>query len=368
MKIAIVHDYLNQYGGAERVVEAMHEAFPDAPIYTSIYLPDKMPSSFKSMNIHTSFMQHLPFLQKHFKKYLMLYPFAFESFDLSSFDVVLSSSSAFAKGIKKGPKTCHFCYCYSPMRFVWRYEDYIEKEDISNTARLVLPFALRWLKSWDLKTNKRVDHFITLSDYIAKRIKRFYNVESEVIYAPVNVNEFYPSDKVSDYFLIVSRLNAYKKIDIAIKAFNKLDLPLKIIGEGPHKKQLMAMAGNSVEFLGKVSDKELAEYYAHCRAFIFPGEEDFGIAPLEAQASGRPVIAYGYGGVLETIIENKTGVFFYDKNEDSLIEAVQRLGKIQFNVKEIRENAMRFDKEIFKERLKSFIETKYKEFVNAKRG
>ena len=140
-----------------------------------------MPSSFKSMNIHTSFMQHLPFLQKHFKKYLMLYPFAFESFDLSSFDVVLSSSSAFAKGIKKGPKTCHFCYCYSPMRFVWRYEDYIEKEDISNTARLVLPFALRWLKSWDLKTNKRVDHFITLSDYIAKRIKRFYNVESEVI-------------------------------------------------------------------------------------------------------------------------------------------------------------------------------------------
>ncbi|MFH1710003.1 MAG: glycosyltransferase [bacterium] len=368
MKIAIAHDYLNQFGGAERVVEVMHEIFPQAPIYTSIYLPSKLPASFKKMDIRTSFMQRLPFLGKHFKKYLFLYPVAFESFDLSDYDVVLSSSSAFAKGIRKGADACHICYCYSPMRFVWRYEDYIEKEDYNLLVRLILPGLLKGMKKWDLKTNKNVDYFIAISNYIAKRIEDLYNVKSEVIYPPVNVTAFSPSENISDYFLVVSRLNAYKKVDIAIKAFNELGLPLKIIGEGPYKRKLMAMAGRNIEFLGKVSDKELPDYYARCRAFIFPGEEDFGITPVESQAAGRPVIAYGSGGALETVLDDKTGVFFNKKNEHSLADAIKRFLKMDFDAIMIRDNALKFDKEIFKTRIRSFVEQKYKRFVDAKRS
>jgi len=367
VKIAIAHDYLNQFGGAERVVEALHEAFPEAPIFTSIYLPHKLPDSFRKMDIRASFMQHLPFLEKHFKKYLLLYPLAFERFDLSAYDVVLSSSSAFGKGIKKGPNTCHICYCYSPMRFVWRYEDYIEKEDLGVAIKLILPFFLNWLKKWDLRTNESVDYFVAISNYIAKRIENFYNRRSDVIYPPVNTGNFEPSADVQDYFLIVSRLNAYKKIDIAIKAFNELGLPLKIIGEGPYKKQLMAIAGKNVEFLGKIPDKELPGYYAECRAFIFPGEEDFGITPVEAQAAGRPVIAYGSGGALETIVENRTGVFFREQNEGSLIEVVNRFANMHFDSSMIRENAMKFDKEKFKDKIREYVEEKYREHRDAKR-
>ena len=266
--IAITHDYLNQFGGAERAVEVLHEIFPQAPIYTSIYLPNKMPASFKQMDIRTSFMQHLPSLEQHFKKYLFLYPLAFESFDLSDYPVILSSSSAFAKGVTKGPDACHICYCYTPMRFAWRYWDYIEKENISEFIKQMLPLFLGGLRKWDLRTNENVDHFIAISKYIARRLAKFYKVASEVIYPPVNVNSFSPSESVSDYFLIVSRLNAHKKLDIAVKAFNKLGLPLKVIGEGPYKNELMAMAGKNIEFLGKVQDEELPEHYSHCRAQI----------------------------------------------------------------------------------------------------
>lgn len=360
--IAITHDYLNQFGGAERVVEVLHETFPQAPIYTSIYLPNKLPASFKKMDIRTSFMQRLPFLEEHFKKYLFLYPKAFESFDLSDYAIVLSSSSAFAKGISKGPDACHICYCYTPMRFVWRYEDYIEKEDFNKFIKMMLPVLLSGLKKWDLKTNENVDHFIAISKYIAKRIEDYYKVNSEVIYPPVNVNAFSPSGSISDYFLIVSRLNAHKKLDIAIRAFNKLGLPLKVIGEGPYKNELMGMAGKNIEFLGKVPDEELPGLYSRCRAFIFPGEEDFGIAPVESQAAGRPVIAYRSGGALETVVENKTGVFFDELNEDSLADAVKRFLGMDFDVKTIRDNALKFDKEVFKKQIISFVEQKYLKF------
>ncbi len=193
MKVALAHDYLNQFGGAERVVEVLHEIFPDAPIFTSIYLPDSMPDSFRKMDIRTSFMQKLPFLKKHFKKYLLLYPAAFASFDLSGYDMIISSSSAFAKGVKKKENACHICYCYSPARFIWRYGDYIEKEDLSAVVKAVLPFFIRRLRSWDLKTNEGIDHFVAISDYIAKRIERTYNRASEVIYPPVSVSSFKPA-------------------------------------------------------------------------------------------------------------------------------------------------------------------------------
>ncbi len=361
MKLAIVHDYLNQYGGAEKVVEVLHKVFPDAPIYTSIYLPQNMPESFQKMNIRTSFMQKLPFLKTHFKKYLMLYPKAIESFDLGGYDVVLSSSSAFAKGAKIHPNTLHICYCYSPMRFVWNYESYVEKEEFGTVARRILPFFISRLKKWDLRTNSSVKHFIAISRNIQDRIRLCYQRESELIYPPVNVGNFEISKEISDYFLLVSRLNAYKRIDLAIEAMNRLGLPLKIIGDGPHRKNLERLANPNIEFLGKVPANVLAEKYRCCRALIFPGDEDFGIVPVEAQACGRPVIAYAAGGVLETTIEDVTGVFFKTQTVASLIEAINKFILIEdhFNPAQIRSNSFRFGEDIFKREIKQFTEKKY---------
>ena len=361
MKIAIVHDYLNQYGGAERVVEVLRELFPEAPIYTSIYLPDNMPNSFRKMDIRTSFMQKLPFLHKHFKKYLLLYPKAIQSFDLSKYDVVLSSSSAFAKGAIKGQEACHICYCYTPMRFVWNYEEYVARENFGKCIRKILPFAIQKLRKWDETTVNRVDYFIAISQNIQRRIKEYYDRESEVIYPPVNTEIFQPSKEIGNYFLVVSRLNSYKRIDLVIQVFNELKLPLRIIGNGPHRSALEKMAHQNIKFLGKVSDEKLAENYSKCKALVFPSGEDFGIAPLEAQASGRPVIAYADGGALETIVEGITGIFFKQQTAESLIEAIGRFDKIKNNFvpQKIRENAFRFDKEIFKRKIKIFIEEKY---------
>ena len=366
MKVAIVHDYLNQYGGAERVVEVLHELFPDAPIYTSIYIPNNMPGSFKKMHIETSFMQKLPFLNKHFKKYLLLYPKAMETFNLKEYYLVISSSSAFAKGIITGRETCHICYCYTPARFIWEYNNYVNKENFGKITSRILPFIIRKLKYWDLKTVGRVDHFIAISENIKNKIKKYYKREAEVIFPPVEVSKFKVLNNTEDYFLIVSRLNAYKNIDIVIKAFNKLHLRLKIIGRGPYRKVLENMKkGKNIEFLGRVEDKELVKIYSKCRAFIFPGEEDFGISPLEAQASGRPVIAYAKGGALETIIEGTTGLFFRENSVGALIEVINKFIEIEnkFDKKVIRENALRFDKKKFKMKLRKFIMQKYNDYI-----
>lgn len=361
MKLAIVHDFLNQYGGAERVVEAFHEIFSDAPIYTSIYLPENMPDSFKKMDIRTSFMQKLPFLNKHFKKYLLLYPRAIESFDLNGYDVILSSSSAFAKGAKKGKNSYHICYCYSPMRFVWDYERYMEKENFGSILKKILPILNKWLKGWDLRTNVNVDFFISISKNIQQKIADLYHRESDIIYPPVDTEKFQINSKIDDYFLIVSRLNAYKRIDLVIEAFNKLKLPLRIIGDGPYKRILEDLSESNIKFLGKVSEIDLCEYYSRCRAFIFPGDEDFGIAPVEAQASGRPVIAYAGGGALETVIDEVTGIFFKDKTIESLIEGIRKYIAMEskFDIKVIRENALRFDTKIFKNKIKNYIFERY---------
>jgi glycosyltransferase involved in cell wall biosynthesis len=368
MKLVIVHDYLNQYGGAERVVEILHELYPDAPIYTSIYIPENLPDSFKNMNIKTSFMQKLPFINKLFKYYLMFYPKAFESFNLNEYDIILSSSSAFAKGIIPGTDSLHICYCYTPTRFIWNYSNYIKKENYGFIISRLLPLVIKKLKAWDLRTLKRIDHFISISESIKGKITKSYNRESDVIYPPVDCNMFKISEVNKNYFLIVSRLNSYKNIDLAVKAFSSLGLNLKIVGSGPFREKLEKMAGPSVEFLGRVSDEELIKLYSNCRAFIFPGEEDFGIAPLEAQASGRPVIAYAGGGALETIIENVTGVFFTENTVESLINTLNIFLKTEnnFNQNRIRENAMEFDKKVFKEKIESFIAVKYKEFIENK--
>ncbi|MEA3493235.1 MAG: glycosyltransferase [Candidatus Margulisiibacteriota bacterium] len=363
MKIAIVHDYLNQFGGAERVISALRELYPDAPIYTSIYDAKRMPDNFREMDIRTSFMQKFPFVFKLFKYYFLFYPLAFESFDLSGYDVILSSSSAFAKGIKKRKGQLHICYCYTPMRFVWRYDDYVGREGYPEFIKKILPIVLGPLKKWDLETVDNVDYFIAISKIIAERIKKTYRRESDIIIPPVECSLFQPSNQAQDYFLVLSRLNAYKRIDLAVKAFNKLDLPLRIIGDGPDKMSLERMANPNIQFLGRVSDRELAENLAECRALIFPGEEDFGIVPVEAMASGRPVIAYRAGGAEETVLDGETGLFFDKQDVDSLVDAIKKFQFMTFDKKKIREWAEGFDKEIFKNKMREFITSKFRELV-----
>ena len=361
MKIAIVHDYLNQYGDAERCIEAIHKIFPEAPIYTSIYLPDQMPESFLKMDIRVSFMQKFPFLKKHFKKYLMFFPLAMKSFNLKIYDIILSSNSAFSKGVDKGLHAIHVCYCYSPMRFAWNYVKYIENENIGPVIRMVLPFFIKLLKRWDINNNKNVDYFIAISSFTKERIKKYYLRDSELIYPPVNVINYSISNKVGEYFLLVARLNPYKRIEIVIDVFNRLKLPLRIIGDGPFRNKLNKISGSTIKFLGKVNEETLAISYSNCRAIIFTGEEDFGIVPLEAQASGRPVIAYAAGGALATIVNGVTGVFFSEQTSSSLVDAVNKFieNESSFNSEIIRNNAMRFDKEIFKAKIKDFILKKY---------
>ncbi len=356
MKIALVHDYLNQAGGAERVVECLHEAFPQAPLFTSIYDRAGMPEVFRSMDIRTSFMQKLPGVMKHFKKYLPLYPFAFGSFDLSGFDVILSSSSAWGKGVAKRCGQTHICYCHSPMRFVWMYEDYMEKEEYGRLVRLILPPILKWLKGWDIRTAASVDRFIANSKTTQKRIKLFYGKDSLVIHPPVDTSFFKPyNGEIEDYFLVVSRLNPYKHIDLAVEAFNELGLPLYVVGTGPDERRLKSMARPNIRLLGKLSDKEVVRLYSGCRAFILPGEEDFGLTPVEAQACGRPVIAYRAGGALESVVEGETGSFFDSQEKGSLVDAVRNFKAGSFNGKRIREHALRFDKEVFKRKIKEFV-------------
>ncbi len=389
MKIAIVHDYLNQYGGAERVVEALHEVYPKAPIYTSIYDKDIMPDSFKSMDIRTSFMQKLPFKRRHFKKYLLLYPKAFESFDFSGYDVVLSSSSAFSKCLRTNKNTCHISYIHTPARFIWFYEDYIKREDIEGVYLKVLPSIIRYLKRKDIESSKGVDYFIANSENVKKRIERFYRREAEVIHPPVECHRFCPPDQISTpgvndervndnngYFLIVSRLREYKRIDIAIEGFNELGLPLKIIGDGSHREKLEKIAKSNIEFLGKVNNEDLVDYYKGCSALIFTGEEDFGITPLEAQACGKPVIAYRGGGALETVIDEtlvpprdrdkrlKTGKFFYPQDKDALVKAVKEFNPSDYDPDIIRKHALKFDKSVFKKKIKEFVDKSFKEFIS----
>src|SRR5579885_318406 len=360
MKVAIVHDYLNQMGGAERVVLAFHEIFPEAPVYTSIYDPARVDAAFQRMDIRTSFMQKLPLVTKHHQPYLPFYPFAMEKLDLRGYDLVLSSSSAFGKGVITKPETLHICYCHTPMRWCWNYEEYVEREQLGRIARGILPFFITGLRVWDQASAMRVDHFIANSPVVAERIKKYYRREAVVIPPPVDVSRF-PFDgnvEPEDYFLVVSRLIPYKRIDLAIQACNLLRLPLVIIGGGRDEARLRKMAGPKIRFMGRLSDQEVLHYFTHCRAFLFPGEEDFGITPLEAQAAGRPVIAYGAGGALASVVEGVTGLFFREQTAESLAAALAAFDERQFDPQAIRNHALEFDLPRFHRRILQFIEAK----------
>ena len=356
MKVAIVHDWLVSLGGGERVVEALHELFPDAPVYTTVYNKNRLPESFCKLNIITSFLQYIPFAKVKHQVFLPLMPLAFESFDLSEFDLVISSSSSCAKGVITGTNTVHICYCHTPMRYAWDfYHEYIR--DGNNLKRVLISLLMKNIRIWDRISADRVDYFVANSRNVARRIQKHYKRDSYVIYPPVDVEKYYLENKQKDFYLIVSRLIPYKRIDLAIKAFNELELPLKIIGSGIEYKRLKKLAKTNIEFLGTLQDDEVGEYYSNCRAFIFPGEEDFGITPLEAQASGVPVIAYGKGGALETVIDGKTGLLFLEQTTDSLIEKIKQIESgYSFDRLFIREHALKFSKKIFQQSILDFIE------------
>jgi glycosyltransferase involved in cell wall biosynthesis len=361
MKIALIHDYLNQYGGAERVLEELHALFPDAPIYTSMYAPARMPPAYRSWDIRTSFIQRLPFAQSHHQPFLLLYPLAFESFDLAAYDIVISNSSAWAKGILTSPRTLHICYCLTPMRFAWSYKDYVERERIPALPRFFLPLAMNYLRNWDVASANRVDRFIAISRVVQARIQKYYRRPSEIIYPPVNTDAYQPVAEPDDFYLVVSRLIPYKRIDLVVEAFRHLDRRLVIVGDGRDRAALRRRAGPNVEFRGRVPDAELKRLYATCRGFIFPGEEDFGIAPVEAQAAGRPVIAYAAGGALDTVLDGVTGVHFAEQTPEALIEAVRRFERLQFDPLTIRTNALRFDRAVFQTRIREFVAQAWEE-------
>ncbi len=361
LRLAIVHDYLNQYGGAERVVEMLHRIYPSAPVFTSLYDARKMPATFRQMDVRTSFLQRLPLSRRAPKLLLPLYPAAFESLDLRHYDVVLSSSSAFAKGVITGPEALHVCYCHTPMRFAWRYHDYVEREGFSAPVRWLLGLIISRLRVWDVVTANTVDCFVANSHTVARRIRKAYGRSAEVIHPPVDCRRFRPADRIDDFFLIVSRLRAYKRIDIAVAAFNQLGLPLKIVGDGDDRGRLQHMAAPNVEFLGHRPDGDVAELLAQCQALIFPGEEDFGIAPLEAQAAGRPVIAYGAGGALETVVDGETGILFGEPTAEALAAAVRSFEPAKFDPARVRQHAEQFDVSVFERRITEFVAAKVRE-------
>lgn len=358
MKIALIHDYLVEYGGAERVLEALCEIFPDAPIYTLLYDEKATGYVFKDKEIHTSFLQKTPFAVKHHRMFAPLMPIAVEQFDLSYFDVALSNSASFAKGIITKPKTTHINYCLTPTRFLWDDSHrYIDEFKLPWLIKKITPAFIAYLRIWDKEAALRVDRYITDSNFVKARIKKYYNREADVINPPIDINKYFISKKIDDYFLMVGRLVAYKRFDLAIKVFNAIGKQLKIVGDGPERSNLQKMANENIEFLGLVSDYKLPELYSRAQAVIFPQEEDFGLVPLEAMASGRPVIAYKSGGALETVIDGQTGVFFDEQTEIKLALAIGKYYQSQFDPETIRNHAANFDKEIFKEKILNLFST-----------
>lgn len=360
MKVALVHDHLNSWGGGERVLEYFTEIFPDAPIYSLTYDESKLGGHLAGKKIITSWVQKLPGMPKSYKWYLALFPKAIESFDMRGFDLVLSDSSAYAKGVRTKKPTLHVCYLHTPTRYLTSdRQTYLEHAPIPSIIRPIMPPFLWYLRLWDLKASKRPNYIICNSEYIAERTRKYYRREPDaVIWPPVDTKLFTISPQLGDYYLTVARQEPYKRTDLAIQAANQLGFKLKVVGTGRLIDDFKKMAGPTVEFLGRVSDEELAKLYRECLAFIFPPKEDAGMVPLEAMASGRPVIAYGEGGALESVVAGVTGEFFKEQTVESLVAVMKDFDPRKYDPAKIRAHAMQYDKEAFKSRILAFIKAK----------
>ncbi len=356
MKLALIHDWLNQIGGAEDVLATLVDLYPDAPIYTSIYAPGLMPDFYRSKDVRTLWIDKLPAIHTHHQPYLPAYPLAWGGLDLSEYDVLLSNKSGFCHGAQADADTLHICYCLTPTRYIWQLEAYIAREGLGRIAEMGLRPLVAMLKRWDYAAAQRVDHFIAISSDIQKRIKTYYNRDSVIIYPPVDVKRFASIQaEPEDYFLVVSRLIPYKRIDLAIQAATRLGVPLKIGGQGRDLDRLKELAGPTVEFLGFVPDEDLPRLMARCKAFLFPGLEDFGITPVQAQAAGRPVIAFGDGGALDTVIPGKSGEYFYEMTVDSLADLMRSFDTSAYDPAWLRNHAINFDQHMFQGQMASFV-------------
>jgi len=371
LKVALIHDWLTGMRGGEKCLEALCEIFPEATIFTLVHVKGSVSPTIEKMDIRTSFIQKLPFVEKRYRGYLPFFPVAIEQFDVWTFDLIISSSHCVAKGVIPSPEAYHICYCHTPMRYVWAmYEEYFGRERLKGIPKCVVPLFVNYLRMWDINSTVRVDEFVANSENVKKRIWRYYRREAEVIFPPVDTKDTQLSNRDEGYFLLVSAFAPYKRVDLAVEAFSRLGERLVVIGTGQEEKRLKSMARPNVEFLGWMEAEGLGEYYAGCRALIFPGEEDFGIVPLEAQCYGKPVIAYGAGGALETVKgcwlsemskpKNKkyTGIFFREQTVDQLMAAIQRFRASEFDPQFIRHHALQFDREVFKKKIKRFIQAR----------
>jgi glycosyltransferase involved in cell wall biosynthesis len=364
-RIAIVHDWMVSPGGAEKVVLELHKLWPEAPIYTAAYTPEKFPE-FADADIRPTWLNKIALAKKKHQLFSLPRAWAFKSLDLSDYDIVISSSSAESKYIRTGPKTLHICYCYTPIRYYWSdYEWYRQHPPfgkLNGLAKFLLPTLIGPLRRMDFKAAQKVDRFVGISKAVQARIKLYYKRDSDLIYPPVRTDEIALSTHEGEYYLVLGRQVAYKRLDLAVDAFNELGLPLKVAGTGEELAVQQPRSKSNIEYLGRVSDEELPGLLAGAKGFIFPAEEDFGIAPVEAMAAGRPVIAYGVGGATETVVEGKTGIFFHEQSPAALVEAVKRFETMKWDHKAIRRQAEKFSEEAFKTQMKTFVETAWTEF------
>ena len=364
MKIALIHDYLNQYGGAERVLEELHQLYPKAPIYTSVYDAEGMKAlGFKAegKDIRTSFMERVPLRNKLPRYYFtMLYPYAFSRFNMSEYDVVLSDASYAAKYVNKRSGAVHVCYCHTPPRFLYGYDT--DSSAKMNALEKALSKAWKvYLRRLDQRKAKGVDVWIANSKSIQQKIKDAYGVDAQVIYPPVDLERFANQPtKDEGYYFVVSRLGEYKRVDVIVKAFNELGWPLRVVGRGPQLEYLRSIAKDNIQIFDALSDDEVTKQYLNCHALVLASVEDFGITPLEAMACGKPVVALGKGGYLESVVDGKTGTFFAEQTPKSLIETLQRFEKMKFNPEEIKKYAAKFGPDAFQQQIKNIVESSVK--------
>jgi glycosyltransferase involved in cell wall biosynthesis len=356
MRVALVHYWLVTMRGGEKVLDALCELYPQAEIFTHVYVPGAVSERIRSHRVQTTFIGRLPRAEHWYKRYLPLMPLALSLLDLSGFDLVVSSESGPAKGVRVPPGAVHVCYCHTPMRYIWNmYEDYRRSAD--PLSRLAMPLLAPALRRWDRRTAQRVDCVVANSANVAARVRECWGREAQVIPPPVDTAGFDPTRPAEDFYLSVGALTAYKRIDLAVEAFTRLGRKLVVVGSGECSARLKAMAGPTVSFLGHLPDAAVRDLYARCRAFVFPGEEDFGIAPVEAMAAGKPVVAYGAGGALETVLDGKTGVFFREQTPEALAEAVTRFETLTFDPASISAHARGFDRSLFLDRMRRAIES-----------